>query len=224
MRKTPRPPVPRVVWSHTYRTIQLRWETQEATLSNTVHWDMFLLLQVWRQSCARTQSMCCGGGLLTDDGGESCRKAAVAFDLLASRCTIMRSNSALTPPHLPSLPFPLFLHSCLSPIPSPVATPTPLVGVVTVLRPTLGLPRSFSAPSPGKKNLTCVLLTKGFCMYLHYQAIKKKTCKYERVTSSNQYPPGRLKITRMIYILGSRGCYLVQVHRPNKSLIQMNQE
>lgn len=44
------------------------------------------------------------GGLLTDDGGESCRKAAVAFDLLASQCTVMRSNSVLTPLHLPSLP------------------------------------------------------------------------------------------------------------------------
>lgn len=44
------------------------------------------------------------GGLLTDDGGESCRKAAVAFDLLASHCTVMRSNSVLTPLRLPSLP------------------------------------------------------------------------------------------------------------------------
>ena len=28
----------------------------------TLHWDMFLLLQVWRQSCARTQSMFYGEG------------------------------------------------------------------------------------------------------------------------------------------------------------------
>lgn len=62
MEKTPHPPVPHVVWPHTHRTTQLRWETQEATLSNIVHWDMFLLLQVWRQSCARTQSMFYGEG------------------------------------------------------------------------------------------------------------------------------------------------------------------
>lgn len=37
-------------------------DTGGATLSNIVHWDMFLLLQVWRQSCARTQSMFCGEG------------------------------------------------------------------------------------------------------------------------------------------------------------------
>ncbi|CAK6971990.1 hypothetical protein JOB18_040913, partial [Scomber scombrus] len=43
--KTPHPPLPHVVWPHTHRTTQLRWETQEATLSNIVHWDMFLLLQ-----------------------------------------------------------------------------------------------------------------------------------------------------------------------------------
>lgn len=54
--------LPRAVWPHTHRTTQVRWETQEATLSNTVHWDMFLLLQVWRQSSARTQSMFYGEG------------------------------------------------------------------------------------------------------------------------------------------------------------------
>lgn len=58
----PHPPLPHVVWPQTHRTTQFRWETQEATLSNIVHWDMFLLLQVWRQSCARTQSMFYGEG------------------------------------------------------------------------------------------------------------------------------------------------------------------
>lgn len=61
---------PRVVWPHTHRTTQLRWETQEATLSNIVHWDMFLLLQVWRQSCARTQSMLYGEGFWLMMGGK----------------------------------------------------------------------------------------------------------------------------------------------------------
>lgn len=35
-----------VVWPHSHRTTRLRQGTQEATLSNIVHWDMFLLLQV----------------------------------------------------------------------------------------------------------------------------------------------------------------------------------
>ena len=57
------------------------------------------------------------GGLLTDDGGESCRKAAVAFDLLASHHTVMRSNSVLTPyvslPSFPSILILLPLYLCL---------------------------------------------------------------------------------------------------------------
>lgn len=85
------------------------------------------------------------GGLLTDDGGESCRKAAVAFDLLASYCTVMRSNSVLTPLRLPSLPslfssiliwLPLYLSPWHPPLP-------PLVRFVTVLRLSLSLLWSF---------------------------------------------------------------------------------
>lgn len=49
------------------------------------------------------------GWLLTDDRGESCRKAAVAFDLLAPRWAVMRSNSVLTPLRLPSPPLPPIL-------------------------------------------------------------------------------------------------------------------
>lgn len=63
--------------------------------------------------------------------GESCRMAAVAFDLQAPHCTVMRSNSVLTPLHLcplpPLFPFPSFL-SCSGftfacgnpPIPTPL--------------------------------------------------------------------------------------------------------
>lgn len=54
--------------------------------------------------------------LLTDDGGESCWMAAVAFDLQAPRCTVMRSNSVFAPLHLcllpPPFPFPSFLSCC----------------------------------------------------------------------------------------------------------------
>lgn len=70
MKKTPHPLHPHVVWPNTHRTTRLRWETQEATLSNIVHWDMFLLLQVWRQSCARTQSMFYGEGFWLMMGGK----------------------------------------------------------------------------------------------------------------------------------------------------------
>lgn len=70
MKNTPDPLPSRVVWSHTHRTTQLRWETREATLSNIVHWDMFLLLQVWRQSCTGTQSMFYGEGFWLMMGGK----------------------------------------------------------------------------------------------------------------------------------------------------------
>lgn len=59
----------RMLFGHTHRTTQLSWQTQKATLSNMVHWEMFLLLQVWRQSCQNTEHVL-QAGLLTDDGGK----------------------------------------------------------------------------------------------------------------------------------------------------------
>lgn len=64
-------------------------------------------------------------GLLTDDGRKVAEKAAVAFHLLASRYSVMRSNSVLTPLCLLSLPF-LFSYLFFFPgLPLPVASPFP---------------------------------------------------------------------------------------------------
>lgn len=129
------------VWPNTRRTTRLRWEVQKTSLSNIVHWDMFLLLQVWRQSCTRTQRMFYREGFWLMMGG-SCRMAAVAFDLLASHYTVMRSNSVLTPQHLP------FLHSYLSfTLPFACGKPPPLVLFVTVL----GHPPQLNCSFPGRE-------------------------------------------------------------------------
>lgn len=71
------------------------------------------------------------GRLLTDDGGESCWMAAVAFDLQAPHCTVMRSNSVLAPLHLCLLPPPppfsfilILLQLCLLPVAAPPPQPS----------------------------------------------------------------------------------------------------
>lgn len=70
------PPLPRV-WPHNHRTAELK--TQETTLSGVVHWDMFLLLQVWRQSSSRTQSMFYGEGFWLMMGGKLQKGCSVVW-------------------------------------------------------------------------------------------------------------------------------------------------